>query len=247
MRLHERFEAGVKSGDIPHDEAGRMFMERVENMLHGHDHDHDDHQDHGRRDDHRMAMRIGAMLITLGEAVESGRMSPEDAMHQIMETAERMGIGRRHHEDERHARMEATEREMMEAVRRGDMSQRDAEMRLEQMHRELFGEEHHDHHGDHTHISREEYERAEAEIKRAVEEGRVSREDAQRRLAEMKRHMEGNHENDMHHMDAAQQEEYMNRVEQRLRMAVESGRMTEEEAKKKYEEMADEMHERMRD
>ena len=248
-RLHERFEAGIESGDIPHDEAGRMFMERVENMLHGHDHDHDDHQDHGHRDDHRMAMRIGAMLITLGEAVESGRMSPEDAMRQVMEAAERMGMMQHHEHDERHADFERQERELMEAVRRGDISEEDAHRRLKEMERHMRGrdQDHQRRRDQGDGMSKEDYNRAVDRLKRGVESGRISEEDSDRRIEEMEREMKRQSRGDDGHMNADQQEEHMKRVAQRLEKAVESGRMTEKEAKDKYDEMEREMHERMRD
>ena len=261
MAIYERFQAGIESGRMSHEDAGPAFRNRVMAMLdeeNGHgreDHQHrDDHHDqghdhHDQGHDRIMAARIGGMLMTLGEAVESGRMSPEDAMRQIMETAERMGMMQHHEHDERHAEFERQERELMEAVRRGDISEEDAHRRLKEMERHMMGgDRDHQRRGDQGDgMSKEDYNRAVDRLKRGVESGNISEEDADRRIEEMKREMKRQSRGDDDHMNADQQEEYMKRVSQRLEKAVESGRMTEREAKDKYAEMEREMHERMRD
>ena len=59
-------------------------------------------------------------------------------------------------------------------------------MRLGEMRRMIGGERRE---REHRSISVEDYRRAEAEIRKAVEKGEVSREDAEMRLGEMRKHI----------------------------------------------------------
>lgn len=147
-----------------------------------------DRQPDGDRDDARVSNnRIGVMLIKLGEAVEAGEISAEDAMRRILGIAERMNLRERGDNADdagKKRRYEAAAREIKEAVREGTITKEQAGERLEGLKKRLWGDE-----GKSRTNTREDYTRAEKKLKDAVRSGEISEEDARKRLGEMRKRM----------------------------------------------------------
>jgi len=128
----------------------------------------------------------------LGEAVEAGRISKEDAARRYeaaeKEIRERMAAGRQQHDEtgirrEDYVRVEA---EMDKAVAAGRVSREDARARLNAMRRAMAerGEQ-----GERR-ITRENYAGIERRIKAAVEAGKMTREEAREKLGGFRRRIE---------------------------------------------------------
>jgi len=164
----------------------------------------------------------------LGEAVEAGRISREDAAKRY-EAAEkgireRMAAGDRRRGARRitveeYKRAEAKMRKMIDE---GKAKPEDVERRLIAM-RKMITEP--DERGERR-ISREDYARAEAELKKAVAAGRISEEDARARLGAMRRMMA--------EPGGDRRAEYEG-FERRIKAAVRAGKMTREEAGEKLD------------
>ena len=172
-------------------------------------------------------LKIGRILIDLGTAVESGEISAEDAMKRIAGLAQRMNMGKKEKKKTitKADYAEAVEK-MTEMVKAGKITRQQMQERLDGMRREMTG-------ASRTRtISREEYAEAQRKMQAMVEKGEISEEDMKRRLGEMRK-MIGRNNTD----GEASKEEYMERIGERLKAAVESGKMTRAEAREKFNEM----------
>jgi len=184
--------------------------------------------------------------------VEEGKANPEDVERRLIEM--RRMIGR---QAERGARSErergerritveeyrSAEAKMRKMIEDGKAKPKDVERRLIEMRkmigrqRERGAERDDRERGDRSErergerrITREDFARAEAELKKLVDEGKISQEDAKVRLGGMRR------------MIAAQADRGTRKdvdwegIKRRIEAAVEAGKMTREEAKEKLED-----------
>ena len=88
MALWERFSMGVESGRMTSQQARERFDQRMEAMF-----KEGDRKEPAPNKDARSG-RIGKLMIELGKAVDSGEMTPEQAVRRVMDMAERMKIGK---------------------------------------------------------------------------------------------------------------------------------------------------------
>jgi polyhydroxyalkanoate synthesis regulator phasin len=95
--------------------------------------------------------------------------------------------------------------------------------------------------GDSTRITREDYARAEAELRTAVAEGRTSPEDARSRLQGMRNMIVDQGERQRGEERTRITREDWEGIGKRIKGAVESGRMTHAEADAKYRELREQM------
>jgi polyhydroxyalkanoate synthesis regulator phasin len=128
--------------------------------------------------------RIGSMLIKLGNAVESGEISAEDAMRRILGIAERMNLSDRGDTTDdagKKRRYEAASQDIKEAVREGSITKEQARERLQGLKKKLWGND------DKSRTSdRGDSSRAEQRLREAVRSGKISEDEARRRLDEMR-------------------------------------------------------------
>ena len=164
-------------------------------------------------------------------AVKAGELTPAEAKKKIAdlqdELAQRKAAGGQ-------ARLEAMIVRIQEAVNSGKMTPEEGHETIDgykkrfssQVTAERFvgKEERTSFKERRTKITKEHYKLAEADLKKAVEEGKVTPEDAKLRLLEMKKALA--------HKQA--QEEYRDLLAQ-IETAVEAGQLTPEQAKKKVE------------
>ena len=185
----------------------------------------------------------------LGAAVETGRISREDAAKRYEGAEkgirERMAAGRRQrgserqrttHEDMR-AEYEGFERRIKAAVREGKMTREEAGEQLEGFRRRMAMAERGER-GERS-IGREDYGRAEAKLKKAVAEGKISQEDAIARLNAMRKMIAGQGERqrggERQRTTRGDKRAEYEGFERRIKAAVEAGKMTREEAGEKLE------------
>lgn len=91
----------------------------------------------------------------------------------------------------------------------------------------------------------EDYARAEAEIRKAVAEGKISEEDAQARLEAYRKSMgQRVRGQERRGNENADTEAYLEIIEKRLKEAVEAGDLSESEAKAKFEAIKKEEYEK---
>ena len=126
---------------------------------------------------------------------------------------------------------EAVEKRLREAVSAGELTKDQARAMMDALRRSTQKEDRAEH-GD-RHISKEEYARAEKEIKALVKAGKVSEADAKKRLGEMKRMMKGSAERGEHRIT---REEYA-RAEKEIKALVKAGKVSEKDAKTRLGEM----------
>jgi hypothetical protein len=228
MRVYKRFAMGVESGRMSSEEANTMFGERVRKMLSG------DEAGKAERapeaDEKARANRMGAMMIELGKALESGEITPEQALERVMSVAKRMQMagGEKTPAEQRanRARYAEAEKQMAAKVEKGEITREQMEQRLGEMKRIMVGE------SDSKKMTRADYAEAEKKMAAMVAKGEITEEQMNQRLNRM-RLMIGK---EMKGVDA-DKSAYMERIGERLKMAVESGDMTREEAGEKYSEM----------
>jgi hypothetical protein len=166
------------------------------------------------------------MLIDLGKAVESGEISAEDAMKRIAGLAERMNMGKKGKAKTitKADYAEAAEK-MTEMVKAGKMTREQMQERLDAMRKEMSKS------SEKRTITREDYANAQREMQAMVEKGEITEEQMNQRLAGMRKMIGKSRGGD------GDKAKYMERIGERLKMAVESGAMTRVEAGEKYAEI----------
>ena len=173
----------------------------------------------------------------LGEAIEAGRISKEDAArrYEAAEKAikERMASGHRQYGEtgirrEGYARVEA---EMDKAVAAGRVSREDARARLNAMRRAMAerGEQ-----GERR-ITRENYAGIERRVKAAVEAGKMTREEAREKLGGFRRRIETAEHGERGERRISR-EEYA-RAEAKMRKMIDEGKAKPEDVERRLIEM----------
>ena len=131
------------------------------------------------------------------------------------------------------AGMKAMAGKIEAAAKSGVITRAQARKKHEHL-RQEFAKSHSEHsdHGDEEMMRKKKrYSAASKEIKAAVKAGGISEEDAEQRLGEMREHMFGEKSNhDGHDEQDDDNDDKTDGMMRRLRMAVESGRITEEQA-----------------
>jgi polyhydroxyalkanoate synthesis regulator phasin len=235
MRWHERYSMGIENGRMNAEDAARGWYDRLEGLMESNERDERDGRD-DREDD--VAKRVGMMMVELGMAVDSGDMSPEDAIRKVMDLARRMRVDTTPEHapaDQRRARAayaEAVEK-MKGMLEAGEITREQMEERLEGMKRRMAmasGAERQ------PSITKADYEEASKKMLKMVESGKISREQMQQRLDEMKRVMvEG-----AGSKRTMSKEDY-DRAVDRMVEAVKAGKMTREQMQERLDRLNKEL------
>ena len=180
----------------------------------------------------------------LGELVEAGRISKEDAVKRYEGAmkglkARMAGRGERQRGDDKQSAYEGFERRIKAGIRQGRMTREEAGKQLEGFRRRMEmakrGER-----GERR-ITVEEYRRAEEKMQKMVEEGKAKPEDVERRLIEMRRMMGQQSERGARSEGERGErritvEEYR-RAEEKMRKMVEEGKAKPEDVERRLIEM----------
>ena len=145
-------------------------------------------------------MKTSALLSLIEEAVDSGKLSKEDAEKKLIavrkemfsdagEKKEARGDGDKDREMEvRKQRYMEFMKEIEAAVKAGKLSKEDAEKKLIEMRREMFEEKSGDERGDREMEGRRKrYEQVTKRIKAAIESGDMSAEEGEKKLSELRK------------------------------------------------------------
>jgi beta-lactamase regulating signal transducer with metallopeptidase domain len=178
------------------------------------------------------AQDFEAVERRLGLAVHEGELSLEHA-HLMMEALRDSVHEKKHDEDDQ---MEARKRRytgiverMKDAVRRGEISEKEAENKLVEVREEIFG----DVEDDEMEARKRRYMGIVERVKDAVRRGEISELEAENKLVEVRKEMFGDVEDD--EMEARKRR-YMGIVE-RVKNAVRRGEISEQEAEDKLDEV----------
>ncbi len=196
----------------------------------------------GGDQDDRRADRAKAYLMKvrkdLGAAVEAGRISEEDAVKRYRDAEkalkERMAAGDRRGGARRVTVEEyrRAETKMRKMIEEGKAKPEDVERRLIEM-RKMMGEpDERQRDGERRRITREDFGRAERELKKAIADGKISEEDARKRLGAMRRMMAEQRERGTERKRLSRED--WEGIKKRIEGAVESGEITREQADARY-------------
>jgi beta-lactamase regulating signal transducer with metallopeptidase domain len=169
----------------------------------------------------------------LAAAVEAGEISREDAAKRYEDAQkairERMAAGRRGRD--MRAEYEGFERRIRAAVAEGRITREEAREKLDGFRRrmEMAGQAERGQRG----ITVEEYKRAEAKMRKMIEDGKAKPEDVERRLIEMRRMIGRQRERGERGIT---REDYA-RAEAELKKLVAEGKVSEEDARTRLNEM----------
>jgi len=168
-------------------------------------------------------------------AVEAGKMTREEAGEQLKGFRRRMEMAEQAERSERGITVEEYKRaeaKMRKMVEEGKAKPEDVEGRLIEMRKMMGGQGRRQRGGERRRITREDYGRIEAELKKAVDAGRMSEEDAKARLNGMRRMIAAQGQRQRGDDKRGEYEGF----ERRIKAAVEAGKMTREEAGEKLED-----------
>ena len=194
-------------------------------------------------------MRYAEAERRMKEAVDSGEISADAAKERLAELRKRLEASRQtdraagaiDEQEQRARRMRyaEAERRIKEAVKAGKATPEQAEARLAELRKRMADSAGPDRAASMEERKRE-YERAEREIMKMIETGKVSGEDGKRRLGELRRRMFGEKETDK----VPSMEQRKKRYEQaaaKIREAVGSGKITPEEGEAKLRSLREEL------
>jgi len=177
---------------------------------------------------------VRAVGIRLRKAVAAGELTAEQARTMMATLEKASGARRDRGADRVQAYLTKVKKDLEAAVRAGKITREQAAKRYqgaEKAVKERMAAGRRQ--PDAKRISREDFVRAAAEIRKAVAAGKISEEAARTRLAEMRRAMADRGAKDRKRESRA---EYR-AIEQRIRSAVEAGKMSKEEAERKLIEL----------
>jgi len=175
-------------------------------------------------------------------AVREGKMTRVEAVEQLEGFRRRMEMAEQGERGDKRTEYEGFERRIKAAVEAGKMTRAEAREKLAGFRRRMDmakqGER-----GERR-ISREDYGRIEAGLKKAVAEGKISEEDAKARLNGLRRMIAGQGERGERRIsreDAGKRGVDWEGIKKRIEGAVKSGDMTREEADAKYKAIRERM------
>ena len=173
----------------------------------------------------------------LGAAVEAGRINKEDAAKRY-EGAEKMIRERMADRGgDKRSEYEGFERRIKAAVETGKMTREEAGEKLKSLRRRMEMAKQTDR-GERS-ITVEEYKRAEAKMRKMIEDGKAKPEDVERRLIEMRK-MIGDQSKRGGERGNRERPDWEG-IKRRIEAAVKSGDMTREEADAKYKAVRERM------
>ena len=248
MALWERFSMGVESGRMTSQQARERFDQRMEAMF-----KEGDRKESAPNKEARSA-RIGKLMIELGKAVDSGEMTPEQAVRRVMDMAERLKIGKGQPEmseelqelkDNIQKRIDAMGEDLERKVEAGEITEEQAaerfklvETRMWSRYRaaEMEGMEG-DKRDSRDRMSNAEYadfEKKVADMIEMVKAGKMTREQMQQQLERMKMAMEGNEKSPG---DQRRRRAEYAEAEKKMAEMVKAGKITREDMEKRLGEM----------
>ena len=213
-KMAGEIEAAVASGEITREQA-REKHEYVRGVF-----AKSQGRESGEQGDEKMMQRkkrYAAGAKKIKAAVDAGKVSEEDAEKRLVEMREKMfGDG-----DAKNDPMGGMMRRLKMAVESGRITQEQANERASAYKMEL---------------KKKRYQQGEGAIKKAVEAGKLSEEDAEKRLIEMREKMFGGQNEKESGKNGPSAGEH-SQIKRRIRMAVENGDLTREQAEKKIAEI----------
>lgn len=256
---HGKYEAieaeilqALAAGKISAEEAQKKLI-AVRSKLHANDgkkdHAKDRPKDRDRKSDRKPDARqakFEAAVEDIKAVVEAGKLSREDAEERIARLKKKLWPDRAHAKDKdearggdpRHRRLEAAVKELKAAVEAGKLSPGEARERIQELKKKLQANQEPSRNRGETDLERRKklYYAFEADLKAAVEAGKISKEDAGKKLAEVKKQLFSDKARSQG-QDHEWREKNVRAVEADLRAAVKAGKVSEEEARKKLQEM----------
>jgi hypothetical protein len=189
-----------------------------------------------------------AVIKRLRAAVEAGELTREQAGVMLAALKNAGGDKKDQGEDRAKAYLAKVEKELGALVEAGEISRKDAAKRYESA-KKAFKERMAAGRGEDRSrgISREDYERAEADLMKLVADGKISEEAARARLEAMRKMMSQQREGATQERPTRERptrETDMEAIKKRIEGAVESGIMTREEADAVYKGIRERMGER---
>jgi polyhydroxyalkanoate synthesis regulator phasin len=187
--IWNKLQAMVKAGQITEKQAHQKMGEIKKQAKGKHE---------GKGDGDERMRKYREIEEKVHAAVRAGKMSKEDAHRKLESIKKEIFSGGQDKAgngggDERARKFREIETEIHEAVNAGKMSREDAHRKLEGLKREIFGqhlEKSNESGGrEHRRFSHEDFRRAEAELEKLIDQGKISQEDARKRLDQMRRAM----------------------------------------------------------
>ena len=263
--VQRRLIKSVKKHELTLEQAAVMmhalkeFME--EEHEHKEEHEHDHWQGEEKEIESRRAEEYYRAEHELMRAVKNGRISEEDAKRRLMEHKKHLwGKGDDSEKDERSEfkrKYREAEGRLAKMVEAGKISEEAAEERLESM-KEYWSKREHRKPSDQTEFEKQ-MERVERRVKAGVESGRMTEEEARTTYEKYKRRFmqeardkeegaehEGDEDQDVDDR-AEKARERLENIGRRIRLAVQAGDMTPEEARATYIELRRELESRDKD
>ena len=247
-QLGKRLKAAVASGQLSEKDARAKWEAITKHAKSGKEHAG------GQNEQEKVHARLREIWAKLQHAVKEGKISKEDAgrkMGEIKRQALSGFEGRDKHdrgEDER-KKAESHLREVREhlhrAIREGKISEEDARRKMEEVERDIRsrfeGRDKHDRGGDERQKAEAHLREVGEHLRRAVREGKMSEEDARRKMEEVERQIrsrfEGRDKHDRGGDERKKVEAHLREVREKLHRAVREGKMSEEDARRKMEEV----------
>ncbi len=214
--------AAARAGKITREEAGKEIAALKEKMFGNHD-----KKDGDRK--REKGIDWSSLKKEIEGAVKKGDLTREEAdgVYKIEKAVEDGELTR--DQADMIYRIEG-------AVKEGKITRKQADERY----RAKFGEDKNE--GDHDRKGnnqeegkRRRYYAAEQKIKKAVDEGKVSAEDAKKRLDGLRKALWPDKREESRKKDDPSRDEYIDQVAKRIKMAVEEGKITEEQGKQRME------------
>ena len=176
----------------------------------------------------------GKMAAEIRKAVAEGKMSEEDARKKLEQLRRSMAAqGQRDGQRNPRERFARAEAELKKAVEEGKMTPEQARERLQKMRKSMAEQGQRE--GQRN--PREVYAKTKAELMKAVEAGEITEEQAKERLEGLRKRLTAQNPQGEPRGRGQNPREMMARAEAELKKAVESGRITEEQARERLQAM----------
>ncbi len=235
--LKKRVEGAVKSGELTREEAEGVY--KIEKGV----------------EDGEITRKQADSIYWIEGAVKEGKMTRKQANERYRamfgEKDGEKSDSRRDDDEGKKRRYYAADRKIKKAIAEGKISAEDGRKRMEAMRKALWPDKR-EKDGEKSRSREDEgkkrrYYAAEREVKKAIAEGKLSAEDGRKRMEGVRRSLWPDKREENRDEDKGNRDAYIRRVRERLRMGVESGKMTREEAGKKMRELMEKFDKKNRE
>jgi len=225
--------AAARAGKITREEAGKEIAALKEKMFGNHD-----KKDGDRK--REKGIDWSSLKKEVEGAVKKGDLSREEAdgIYKIEKAVEDGELTR--DQADMIYRIEG-------AVKEGKITRKQADERYRAKFGEKDGGQEKKSHPQEEEGKRKRYYAAEQRIKKAVDEGKVSAENAKKRLEGLRKALWPDKREESRKKDDPSRDEYIERVAKRIKMAVEEGKITEEQGNQRMKEFLKRLDEKNRE